>query len=49
MANIPEEPLLLTPGPITTSRATKEAMLRDLGEEGTGEGDDVSLHSSYAS
>ena len=27
----------------------KEAMLRDLGEEGTGEGDDVSLHSSYAS
>lgn len=31
MANIPEEPLLLTPGPITTSRATKEAMLRDWG------------------
>lgn len=25
------EPLLLTPGPLTTSRATKEAMLRDWG------------------
>lgn len=26
-----DEPLLLTPGPLTTSRATKEAMLRDWG------------------
>lgn len=26
-----EDPLLLTPGPLTTSRATKEAMLRDWG------------------
>ncbi len=26
-----DEPLLLTPGPITTSRTTKEAMLRDWG------------------
>ena len=25
------EPLLLTPGPLTTSRETKEAMLRDWG------------------
>src|SRR6266446_1833741 len=27
----PREPFLLTPGPLTTSRATKEAMLRDWG------------------
>ena len=27
----PAEPLLLTPGPLTTSRTTKEAMLRDWG------------------
>jgi 2-aminoethylphosphonate-pyruvate transaminase len=27
----PTEPYLLTPGPLTTSRATKEAMLRDWG------------------
>ncbi|VBB69652.1 2-aminoethylphosphonate:pyruvate aminotransferase [invertebrate metagenome] len=26
-----EEPLLLTPGPLTTARATREAMLRDFG------------------
>ncbi|PPA00164.1 2-aminoethylphosphonate--pyruvate transaminase, partial [Pseudomonas sp. MWU12-2312b] len=25
------EPYLLTPGPLTTSKATKEAMLRDWG------------------
>ena len=25
------EPFLLTPGPLTTTRATKEAMLRDWG------------------
>ena len=25
------DPLLLTPGPLTTSRATKEAMLKDWG------------------
>jgi len=31
MSNFPKEPLLLTPGPITTSPATKEAMLRDWG------------------
>ncbi len=31
MSDTPEEPLLLTPGPITTSRATKEKMLRDWG------------------
>ncbi|MGQ0664120.1 MAG: 2-aminoethylphosphonate--pyruvate transaminase [Pseudomonadota bacterium] len=31
MTASPEEPLLLTPGPLTTSRATKEAMLRDWG------------------
>jgi len=31
MADTPEEPLLLTPGPITTSRATKERMLHDWG------------------
>ncbi|MBN4016551.1 2-aminoethylphosphonate--pyruvate transaminase [Rhodospirillaceae bacterium AH-315-P19] len=31
MADFREEPLLLTPGPITTSRAVKEAMLRDWG------------------
>ena len=31
MADFPEEPLLLTPGPITTSRVVKEAMLRDWG------------------
>src|SRR5258708_12849230 len=27
----PREPFLLTPGPLTTTRATKEAMLRDWG------------------
>ena len=26
-----KEPILLTPGPLTTSRRTKEAMLRDWG------------------
>ncbi len=31
MAELPREPLLLTPGPLTTSRSTKEAMLRDWG------------------
>jgi len=28
---MPADPLLLTPGPLTTSRATKEAMLKDWG------------------
>ena len=31
MVDETREPLLLTPGPLTTSRATKEAMLRDWG------------------
>ena len=31
MTDFADEPLLLTPGPITTSRTTKEAMLRDWG------------------
>src|SRR5260370_35723474 len=31
MDSTPREPFLLTPGPLTTSRATKEAMLRDWG------------------
>ena len=31
MDDRPREPLLLTPGPLTTTRATKEAMLRDWG------------------
>ncbi len=31
MTALTDEPLLLTPGPITTSRATKEAMVRDWG------------------
>ncbi|MBI2247424.1 MAG: 2-aminoethylphosphonate--pyruvate transaminase [Armatimonadetes bacterium] len=31
MTDHADEPLLLTPGPITVSRATKEAMLRDWG------------------
>lgn len=31
MEATPREPLLLTPGPLTTTRATKEAMLRDWG------------------
>jgi 2-aminoethylphosphonate-pyruvate transaminase len=31
MGDSRREPLLLTPGPLTTSRATKEAMLRDWG------------------
>lgn len=31
MGDSPDDPLLLTPGPLTTSRATKEAMLRDWG------------------
>jgi 2-aminoethylphosphonate-pyruvate transaminase len=31
MDGTPREPFLLTPGPLTTSRATKEAMLRDWG------------------
>ena len=31
----PKEPYLLTPGPLTTSRATKEAMLRDWGSRDT--------------
>jgi 2-aminoethylphosphonate-pyruvate transaminase len=31
MAERPAEPLLLTPGPLTTSRSTKEAMLHDWG------------------
>eukprot|EP01031_Cornospumella_fuschlensis_P047889 gene47889-58667_t len=30
-APVQGEPYLLTPGPLTTSRATKEAMLRDWG------------------
>ncbi len=29
------EPLLLTPGPLTTSRTTREAMLRDWGSRDT--------------
>ena len=35
MTHRSDEPLLLTPGPITTSRATKEEMLRDLGPRDT--------------
>ena len=31
MGELSQEPLLLTPGPLTTSRTTKEAMLRDWG------------------
>src|SRR5258708_33413814 len=31
MDGTPREPFLLTPGPLTTSRATREAMLRDWG------------------
>ncbi len=31
MSAVPSEPLLLTPGPLTTSRGVKEAMLRDWG------------------
>ncbi|HEY7041657.1 MAG TPA: 2-aminoethylphosphonate--pyruvate transaminase [Methylomirabilota bacterium] len=31
MNDRPREPFLLTPGPLTTTRATKEAMLRDWG------------------
>jgi 2-aminoethylphosphonate-pyruvate transaminase len=31
MDDPPREPFLLTPGPLTTTRATKEAMLRDWG------------------
>src|SRR5262245_26901829 len=31
MDDQPREPFLLTPGPLTTTRATKEAMLRDWG------------------
>jgi 2-aminoethylphosphonate-pyruvate transaminase len=31
MDGTPREPFLLTPGPLTTTRATKEAMLRDWG------------------
>jgi 2-aminoethylphosphonate-pyruvate transaminase len=31
MTEPPSDPLLLTPGPLTTSRSTKEAMLRDWG------------------
>src|SRR3972149_1100068 len=31
MTDHADEPLLLTPGPLTTSRTTKEAMLRDWG------------------
>ncbi len=31
MSAIPSEPLLLTPGPLTTSRTVREAMLRDWG------------------
>jgi len=31
MDRVPREPFLLTPGPLTTTRATKEAMLRDWG------------------
>src|SRR5260370_40830810 len=34
MDSTPREPFLLTPGPLTTSRATKEAMLRDGGSRG---------------
>jgi 2-aminoethylphosphonate-pyruvate transaminase len=30
------EPFLLTPGPLTTTRATKEAMLRDWGSRDGG-------------
>ncbi|HTG10400.1 MAG TPA: 2-aminoethylphosphonate--pyruvate transaminase, partial [Candidatus Eisenbacteria bacterium] len=31
MDTTPRDPFLLTPGPLTTTRATKEAMLRDWG------------------
>jgi 2-aminoethylphosphonate-pyruvate transaminase len=31
MSNLERDPILLTPGPLTTSLATKEAMLRDWG------------------
>src|SRR3972149_571037 len=31
MTDRTDEPLLLTPGPLTTSRTTKEVMLRDWG------------------
>ena len=33
--NKPKIPLLLTPGPLTTADATKEAMLRDWGSRDT--------------
>jgi 2-aminoethylphosphonate-pyruvate transaminase len=33
---IPKEPILLTPGPLTTSTATKLAMVRDWGSRDTG-------------
>lgn len=36
MDRFPDEPLLLTPGPLTTSRTTKEAMLRDWGARDSG-------------
>ncbi len=36
-----DEPLLLTPGPLTTARATKEAMLRDWGSR---DGDFIELN-----
>jgi 2-aminoethylphosphonate-pyruvate transaminase len=31
MVNVTRDPILLTPGPLTTSLATKTAMLRDWG------------------
>src|SRR5512143_3615199 len=31
MGNVSRDPILLTPGPLTTSLATKQAMLRDWG------------------
>ncbi len=35
MNRSPDEPVLLTPGPLTTSTATKQAMLRDWGSRDT--------------
>ncbi|MGE8490093.1 MAG: 2-aminoethylphosphonate--pyruvate transaminase, partial [Paraburkholderia nemoris] len=29
--NLPSQPILLTPGPLTTSDRTRQAMLRDWG------------------
>jgi 2-aminoethylphosphonate-pyruvate transaminase len=41
MDDQPREPFLLTPGPLTTTRATKEAMLRDWGSR---DGEFVAMH-----